>query len=123
MRITPNSKYDGLPCSYVGVGCAYEDIFNKPFEEDIPEGIKSDGYLSLENANKFIRKCLNVRKKKYFKGDERMTLAQFLETNEDKCCVCVYGHFIYVNSKDYWSFFNNERTEVVCVWYLKDVHQ
>lgn len=119
MRIKPNDKYDNMPCSYVGVGCAYEDIYNKEFDEPLPDGMKQDGYLSLDNANKFIRQHLDVKKKKYFKGDERMTLAQFLEMNEEKCCVCVYGHFIYVNKHDYWSFFNNDHTEVVCVWYLK----
>ena len=119
MRIEPDSKYHGLPCSYVGAGCAYENIKKERFAPDLPEGLKDDGYLTLENANKFIRQFLPIRKKQYFKRSERFTLREFLENNTEKCCVCVYGHFIYVNEQDYWSFFNNEDDKVVCIWYLK----
>ncbi len=117
-RITPSAKYRGLPCSYVGTGCAYEDVFKKPFDIPLPEGLKDDGWLTLENENRYIRQYLPIKKKQYFKRNERITLWEFLETNTERCGVCVYGHFIYVNGKDYWSFFNNEEDPVVCVWYI-----
>ncbi len=120
MRITPNQKYAGLPCSYVGTGCAYEDIYKKPFIPNLPEGLKDDGYLTLDLANKFIRKYLKVRKKQYFKRTERFTLREFLEKNTEKCGICVYGHFIYANESDYWSFYDNMDDKVVCIWYLKE---
>jgi len=119
MRIEPDIKYQNLPCSYVATGCAYEDYFEKDFFEIIPDGLRNDGYLNLDNANKYIRKHLPVKKKQYFKRSERITLREFLSNNTARCCVCVYGHFIYVNQKDYWSFFENEDDLVVCIWFLK----
>lgn len=120
MRIEPDAKYHGMPCSYVGTGCAYEDIYKKPFCPPLPDNLRDDGYLSLEDANKFIRSFLSVRKKTYYKRVDRISLREFLSMNEEKCCVCVYGHFIYVDGHDYWSFFENEDDQVVCVWYLRE---
>lgn len=120
MRITPSSKYNGLPCSYVGTGCAYEDIYKKPFTEPMLDNLKGDGWSTLENTNKYVRCLLPIKKKVYYKRNERFTLREFLETNNTKCLVCVYGHFIYVNGKDYWSFFDNEDDKVVCIWYVKE---
>ncbi len=118
-RIVPNSKYRGLPCSYVGTGCAYEDVFKKPFTVPLPDGLKDDGWLTLEKENEYLRQHLPVKKKVYFKRTERIALREFLQANTDRCCICVYGHFIYANGKDYWSFFDNENDPVVCVWYIK----
>ena len=119
MRIEPNAKYNGIPCSYVGTGCAYENITGQVFNVPLPGELHDDGYLSLDDANRFIRKYLSVQKKVYYKRSERFTLREFLKSNEAKCCVCVYGHFIYVNGKDYWSFFDNEDDKVVCIWFLR----
>ena len=119
MRIEPDPKYHGLPCSYVGVGCAYEDINHKDFNANLPDTLKNDGYLSLDNANKFIRQYLDVQRKEYLTRKERMTLSEFMETNKSKACICVLGHFIYVNGKNYWSYFDNDNDDVVCIWYLK----
>ena len=66
MRIEPNAKYQGMPCSYAGTGCAYENIWGEPFRYPVPENLRDDGYLSLDSANKFIRAHLMVRKKVYF---------------------------------------------------------
>lgn len=120
MRITPDIKYKGQPCSYTSTGCAYEDVIKEPFTKPLPDELKENGYLSLDSANKYIRQYLPVKKKQYFKQGERMTLENFMKDNEQKCCVCVYGHFIYVDGKNYWSFFDNEDDDVICVWYLKD---
>ena len=122
MRIEPSIKYQGMPCSYVGTGCAYEDITGKEFSAAFPDTLRDDGYLTLDGKNKFLRQFLKVRRKVYYKRSERIPLRDFLVMNTKKCCVCVYGHFVYVNGKDYWSFFGNENDPVVCVWYLKDAN-
>jgi len=118
MRISPDNKYIGLPCSYVGTGCAYENVFKKPFAVPMIENLKDDGWSTLENTNKYVRSVLPIKKKIYYKRSERFKLKEFLKTNDVKCLVCVYGHFIYVDSSDYWSFFDNEEDDVVCIWYL-----
>lgn len=120
MRYDPDDKYRGLPCSYVATGTAYEDYYNTPFEEPLPEGLKESGWLTLDNENRFVRSLLPVKKKFYYKRKERFPLSEFLETNEANALVCVYGHLIYVRGHDYWSFFENEDDSVVCVWLLKD---
>ena len=97
-RIIPFSRFSGLPCSYVGVACAYEDIYGKEFDAELPPDLRDDGYLSLDAANRFIRQHLPVKKKQYFKRSERMSLSEFLETDHGRCCVCVYGHFIYLTA-------------------------
>ena len=118
MRYFPKRKYSGKPCSYVGVGCAYEKTVYQTFDEDLPEGLREDGYLSLYDANKFIRKYLDVKKKVYYKRKERIPLWKFLKENKEKCCICVLGHFVYADENNYWSFFDNDEDEVVCVWYI-----
>lgn len=121
MKITPNPKYDGKPCSYVATVCAYEDIFpGQSLPEIYPEGLDDSGYATLDAINKYIRAILSIKKKTYYKRSERITLQEFLQTNKKQCLVCVLGHFIYVNGQDYWSFFENENDKVVCVWYLKE---
>lgn len=119
MRVTPNSRFFGQPCSYVGTACAYEDYYGKSFPGGLPDGLKANGYLSLEGENRYLRSWLPVSKKVYFKRGERPLFRDFLRTNTARCCVCVFGHFVYVKGADYWSFFDNEEDEVVCVWYLK----
>ena len=69
--------------------------------------------------NKFIRSFLKIKKKQYFKRTERVSLKEFLEKNTERCCVCVYGHFIYVDGNDYWSFFDNDNDKIVCIWYIE----
>ena len=118
MRINPKSKYHGLPCSYVATGCAYEQIYQVMFNAELPDNLKNDGYLELDDVNKFIRRFFEVRKKQYFKRGERPVLKDFLSDNNDMCIICVYGHLIYVDGKDYWSFFENGNDEIVCIWFL-----
>ena len=120
MRIEPKHKYHNLPCSYVGTGCAYEDITKKEFTNALPKDLRTDGYLTLDGANKYLRSIFKVRKKIYYKRTERITLGEFLLKNKERCCVLVLGHFIYVNGENYWSFFDNENDMVVCIWYLED---
>lgn len=56
----------------------------------------------------------------YYKRGERPALKEFLKTNFEKCGICVYGHFIYAEGPDYWSFFDNDNDEIVAIWYLKE---
>ena len=121
MRHTPNSQYDGNPCLCVAVGTAYEQKHNKDFAIDLEDmtGQHSDGYMTLNDGNKFIRKHLNVEKRRDYKRGERPLLKDFLQSNEKQCIICVYGHYLYADKQDYWSFFDNEYDEVVAVWYLK----
>lgn len=67
MRYEPDAKYNGMPCSYVGAGCAYEDVTKKDFDLPLPPGLRNDGWLTLDNMNRFIRGLLPIRKKVYFK--------------------------------------------------------
>lgn len=120
MRIEPKYIYDGLPCSYVATGCAYEEHYGRTFMAPLPDGLRNGGYLSLEGANRFIRKYLPVRKRVSFRRSERPLLKDFLRTNHERACVCLYGHFVYISGGDYWSYFENENDPVVCVWYLKE---
>lgn len=121
-RITPDKKYEALPCSYVGAGCAYENLFKKPFTAPLPEGYHDDGYLSLDNMNRFIRQYLPVKKKLYYNRANRFPLSQLLEQNKTPMIICVKGHCIYANHGDYASFFENKNDPVVCIWYLDPNH-
>jgi hypothetical protein len=121
MRHDPDPKFDGLPCSVVGTGTAYEYLTGSYFStasRNMPYGLKPDGYLSLDLEDKYIRRFLTVKRKKYYKKDERMTLSDFLLGYKGPAAICVLGHFLFAVNGDYWSFFDNELDEVVCVWYL-----
>lgn len=115
-RITPDKLYDGLPCSMVAVGCAKNDAAELVSRA---VGLKGDGYLTLDDMNRYIRANLSVRKKEYFKRGERPLLKDFLNGNTERAVVCLLGHYVYVDGEDYWSFFKNEFDPVVCVWWLK----
>lgn len=118
MRITPNSKYLDQPCSFVGTGCAYEDITGKNFIAPLPEGLSDTGRATLQQLNTYVRRYLKVKRKVYYKRAERFTLREFLSKNTDRAVIVVLGHAIYVNGENYWSFFKNENDNVVCIWFL-----
>lgn len=118
MRKIPPCEYGNMPCSYVAAGCAYFDMKYAKLNAPLPGVIGKDGYLTLESANNFFRKVLSIRKKQNFKKGHRPLLKDFLERNTERACVCVCGHYIYVNGHDYWSFLDNDNDEVVCAWYI-----
>lgn len=120
MRYFPRDYYNDKPCSYVSVGVAYENLVGRSFNLPLQEELKENGYFTLDKMNKFIRFVLPIKRKVYFKRNERMLLKDLLGSNDEKCIVCVLGHYIYVDCQDYWSFFDNENDEVVCVWYIKE---
>lgn len=115
IQIIPKEHLMNYPCSVVAVASAL-NLKDKDIE--IPDKLKSDGYLTLEEMNKYIRKNLKVKKKEYFKRDERKTLTELFEHNDKKAIVCLLGHYIYVDSMEYYSFFNNDDDPVVCIWWL-----
>ena len=119
MRIEPARKYKGMPCVYVGTGCAYEEMNGERFRAALPEGLEETGYATMDILNGYIRKHLPVAKKVYYKRSERFKLRDFLKTNDKRAVVCVYGHLIYAKNGDYWSFFKNMNDDVVCIWFLK----
>ena len=120
-QIIPDNIYWGLPCSMVAVGCALG--YTK--EEDIARldsnKLKEDGYLSLKGMNTLIRSHLTVKKAVYYKKKDRITLKDFTKEYEGiKAVICLLGHFIYYDGKDYHSFFKNDDDPVVQAWFLKD---
>ncbi|MBR5178950.1 MAG: hypothetical protein IKW90_09165 [Lachnospiraceae bacterium] len=119
-RLSPAPVFHSLPCSIVSVGCALGFSRDKTIEKAEEIGLKDDGYLTLENMNKFIRSLLSVQKKEYYKRGTRPLLEEFLRGNKKRAVVCLLGHYVYVDKENYYSFFQNERDEVVCVWWLKN---
>ena len=119
-RIEPKERYEEMPCSYVAVGCAYEKFYQKPFTQPLPKELKDSGYLTTAAMNKYIRGHLPVRKKIHYNRGTRPTLGEILEGNTSRCIICVYGHFLYAEYNQYWSFLDNEMDDVVDIWYLED---
>lgn len=119
-RITPSYElFGGYPCSYVAVNSAllYGGRCKDYAPTELPDGLRSsDGYLTLNGNNKYVRKHLPVRKRRDFKRGERPKLKDL--HLEGSAIVVVYGHCIYVDGETYWSFFDNEEDEVVAVWEL-----
>ena len=115
-KMLPPDYLSEEPCSVVAVICALKDLTGKETPLCLPN-LKSDGYATLEDANRFIRRNLSVKKRTDYKRGERPLLKEL--NLENPAVVCVYGHFLYVNKGSYWSFFDNEGDEVVAVWELK----
>jgi hypothetical protein len=111
IKHNPRREYMGAPCSITAVGCASGV---RPGE--VPP--HPNGYMSLRDMNKLVRKYCLVRKYVYFKQTERVKLKQLHLTG--RAVVCVEGHYLYVDKEEYWSFFYNEEDPVVAVWILKD---
>jgi len=116
-RRDPDSIYYDIPCSMVAVGTATGSF------PPVPEDLAQDGYLSLAGMNRYCRSQLPVAKAVDFKRGERPSLKEFLEGNTQRAVICVLGHFIYADSKTYWSFLRNAKDPVVKVWYLKEAKE
>ncbi len=118
-RITPNAVYELLPCSVVAVGCALgittADRLNGLISDDLHE----DGYLSLDGMNRLVRGNLTVKKRLNYRRGERPALRDWAHEHlGDKAIVCVAGHFLYFDGRDYHSFFWNGGDPVISVWIL-----
>ena len=111
-RRHPDPIFTGIPCSMVAVGTATGAMPPKP------SGLRQNGYLSLDCMNRYVREHLSIRRKVQFRKAERPTLKEFLESNNEKCVICVLGHYIFADHNTYWSFLRNAQDRVVAVWYL-----
>ena len=113
MRMYPPwAELNNLPCAQVAISCALGYI--APMS---PSSI--DGYTTLADQNRYVRQYLNVAKSVTFKRGERPKLKDLLANETRKAIICVYGHFVYYNGKNYLSYFDNDNDEVVRVWYLR----
>ena len=118
IRETPNAYLESEPCLVTAVYCAMSLYNTSP--HGFPK-IRSDGYATLDAANRWIRDNLRIRKRIDFKRGERPKLKDL--HLQDKAIVCVLGHYIFLDHETYWSFFDNEEDDVVAVWVLKEERQ
>ena len=118
-RITPSDIFAGMPCSIVAVGCALNLASGgDAWALKSPE-LQDDGYLSLAGMNRLIRAHLVVKKREDFKRGERPALRDFAHSHIGKrAVICVLGHYLYFDGRDYHSFLWNGGDPVVSVWYL-----
>lgn len=79
MRLIPDSRFAGMPCSYTGTATAYEKTTGKVFAHPFPEGLKRDGWLTLNDENKYIRKYLSIRKSSISREESGLNSATFLK--------------------------------------------
>ena len=116
-RITPKSIYRGAPCSVVAVGCAIGIAARERLGALYSPSLHSDGYLSLNGMNELIRANTSVVRRVNFKRGQRPVLRDWAHKHiGTKAVVCVSGHFVYFDGRDYHSFFWNGGDEVISVW-------
>lgn len=120
-RITPAKIYEGLPCSVVSVGTALGIAHRSELEGLFSADLRSDGYLTLKGMNALIRANMAVKRQEKFKRGERPALRDFAHEHKgQKAIICLLGHFVYFDGRDYHSFFWNGGDPVVSVWYLDE---
>ena len=126
-RITPDAIYEEMPCSVVAVGTAMgvtDRAVVISLLQDALNGLHGaklhdDGYLSLDGLNGLVRAKLSVRKREDFRRGARPLLRDFAHSHpSQKAVICVRGHYLYFDGKDYYSFLWNGSDEVIAVWYL-----
>jgi len=116
-RITPNKNYRELPCSAVALGCALG--VQAPSDALCSSELRSDGYLSLAAFNRLIRANIRVIRHINFKRGGAPLLRDWArESKSWRTIVCVKGHYVYFDSRDYHSFLWNGGDPVISVWYL-----
>lgn len=123
MQIIPSNYFNNMPCSKVALQLAYADIYYKSIDANEIVKTRADGYLSLKRMDMYCNLLFHVKKAKLYGSTKRFTLKEFLETNDKQCIVCILGHYIYVDKKNYYSFFNNEYDKVVKIWYVEAIKQ
>ncbi len=119
-RKEPDVVFEDYPCSAVAVGCALGIKTKEEVDKIMPEGLRNDGYLTLQGGNRFIRDNLPIKKYKYYKRGERTVLSDLLQGNTQKAIVLVLGHYVYAEGETYYSFFDNDNEDVIAVWWLKE---
>ena len=118
-RRDPSDIYRGVPCSVVAVGTAKGATAGAWDWLVFPEKLRDDGYLSLAEMDRFIRRYLPVRRREYYRRGERPTLLEYLRTSAHRAVICVRGHYLYADRNTYYSFLKNGRDEVISVWILE----
>ena len=127
-RIIPPRAYENVPCSILAadialdrwITCCDVEIDDKKLQ--IPENIKvrEDGYVTLNDMNKIIRRNFMVEKRITYKRGERPLLKEYIPNNNYGARIlCCLGHYIYQEYDTYYSFFDNANDEVVSVWILR----
>ena len=105
---------ENMPCVMVAVNSALRSYK----DETEPPVLRDDGYCTLQDANKYIRKYLPVKKRMDFKRGSRPKLRDIPVF--EPAIVCVKGHYIYWHGDGlYESYFDNANDEVVTAWILK----
>ena len=119
-RIIPSDIYQGLPCSTVALGCAMGITSKNDLKGLKSNELKNDGYLSLNGMNKLVRANLNVKNRVNYKRGQRPMLREFAHSDSEgkKAIICVLGHYLYFDGRDYYSYFWNGKDQVVSVWFL-----
>lgn len=119
-RMTPDVIFNAKPCSAVAIGCAKGITRRSAVQALCSPSLREGGYLSLKDMNALVRANLEVAKRENFKRGERPLLREFAKQHRgQKAIVCVVGHYVYFDGKDYWSYFWNGGDEVVSVWYIE----
>lgn len=119
-RVVPNDIYKNFPCSVVAIGCATGKARRSDVQALCSPRLQHGGYLSLRDMNALVRANLAVTKQDTFKRGERPLLRELAKQHRgQKAIVCVVGHYVYFDGKDYWSYFWNGGDEVVSVWYIE----
>lgn len=119
-RITPPDMYRGLPCSVVSVGCALGIANTGALSGLYSPHLQDGGYLSLKGMNALIRANMAVKRQAYYKRGDRPILRDFAHEHiGERAIICLLGHYIYFDGRDYHSFFYNGGDQVVSVWYLQ----
>ena len=127
-RIEPDEVYKGLPCSVVAVGCAMgtadraevNGLYGDVLSGACGAKIHTDGYLPLDGLNRLIRAHMTVKKRENFKRGQRPALRDFAHAHlGQRAVICVLGHYLYFDGRDYHSFFWNGGDPVVSVWHLE----
>ena len=119
MRYNPSANLYNTPCSIVALDTAYRDIYNEFIAIDEIVRTRPDGYLALSKMQVYIKLLFKVKKSIQYTKAKRFKLKEFLKNNDKKCIIGLLGHYIYVDGKDYYSFFNNENDKVVKIWYVE----
>lgn len=116
-RVKPNDIFSGEPCSIVAVGCALGESSADALTRLRSPDLHRDGYLSLDGMNRLVRANLSVVRRLNYKRGQRPKLRDWAHTHPGvKAVICVAGHFIYFDGRDYYSFFWNGGDEVISVW-------
>lgn len=121
-----DSLFDNVPCAIVSWFTACFSFTNTYFVLGFYEGVNGEnypcdkeGYCNLKNANRCIRLLFKVKKYTYYKRSERFKLKDLKIDGIN--IICVNGHYISTNYKEYYSFFDNSNDEVIAIWQLDGI--